>query len=145
MAIEAGDMGLRQLKQSLRDKRTVLAQFDDEVIGLTEEDQLETEVLQADEVKEKIDLAILTIEDAISKGLSRRRSGTPRARTTSSSSSTSSTEGEGREGSERMVPTSTSVPMATTTTPTTVSVSARDVTVAYWGRRCVNLPYAVHE
>ena len=56
---------LKQLKQSLTNKLTVLATLDDELIGLVEDDDLEAEVEQADETREKIDLAILTIEDAL--------------------------------------------------------------------------------
>lgn len=50
---------LRQLKQSLSNKLTVLSKLDDEVF---EED---AEVEQADGIREKIELAILTIEDAL--------------------------------------------------------------------------------
>ena len=51
-AIESRDsQRLRQLKQSLANKLTVLARLDDEVIELTGEDELEYEVEQADEEK----------------------------------------------------------------------------------------------
>jgi len=77
-AIESNDARqLRQLKQSLANKLTVLAKLDDEVIELMEDD-LEAEVEQADEVRERIDLAILTIEDALIDQAS-EGSGTPRA------------------------------------------------------------------
>jgi len=55
-----------------------LANLDDEVIELMEDD-LEAEVEQADEVKERIDLAILTIEDALIDHQASEGSGTPRA------------------------------------------------------------------
>ena len=65
-AIESADVRrLKQLKQSLTNKLTVLARLDDELIGLVEDDDLEAEVEQADETREKIDLAILNVEDAL--------------------------------------------------------------------------------
>ncbi len=57
---------LRQLKQFLTDKLTLLAKLDDEIIELIdEEESLEHEVEQADGVREEIDIAILTIDDAL--------------------------------------------------------------------------------
>ena len=44
---------------------TLLAQLDNEVIELIEEAELEAEVEQADEIRERIGLAILTIEDVL--------------------------------------------------------------------------------
>ena len=65
-AIETGDARrLKQLKQSLTDKSNVLAKLDDELIELVEEEQLEAEVEQADLIKEKISLAIISIEDTL--------------------------------------------------------------------------------
>ena len=56
---------LKQLKQSLIDKLSVLSKLDDELIELVEEDQLEAEVEQADLIKEKVEFAVISIEDVI--------------------------------------------------------------------------------
>ena len=65
-AIESNDVRrLRQLKQSLTGKLTVLAKLNEDILELTDESELEAEVEQADETQEKIDLAILTTEDAL--------------------------------------------------------------------------------
>ena len=56
----------RQLKLSLADKLAVLTKLDDEILELTEESELEAEVEQADKARAKINLAIVTIEDAVS-------------------------------------------------------------------------------
>ena len=57
---------LRQIKLSLVDKLAVLTKLDDEILELTEESELEAEVEQADKARAKINLAIITIEDAVS-------------------------------------------------------------------------------
>ena len=65
-AIESHDRHrLKLLKQSLTDKLATLAKLDDDIMELTGEDDLETEVEQADEIRDKISLAILKIEDAL--------------------------------------------------------------------------------
>ena len=65
-AMESDDARrLKQLKQSLTDKTSVLVKLDDELIGLVEEEQLEAEVEQADLIRERIGLAIISIEDAL--------------------------------------------------------------------------------
>ena len=62
-AIESDDARqLKQLKQSLTNKASVLVKLDDELI---EEEQLETKVEQADLIRERIGLAIISIEDAL--------------------------------------------------------------------------------
>lgn len=130
-AIESNDARrLRQLKQSLANKLTVLAKLDDEVIELMEEDDLEAEVEQADEVRERIDLAILTIEDALIAHQASEGSGTPRAIRDRADSSSSVSGGEEGRRDERhdTVPmphpvTTTSVPV-TLTPPTTVMSSS---------------------
>ena len=59
-AIESHDRHrLKLLKQSLTDKLAMLAKLDDDIMELTGEDDLETEVEQADEIRDKISLAIL--------------------------------------------------------------------------------------
>ena len=56
---------LKQLKQSLIGKRDVLLTLDDELIELVNEEQLDTEVEQADLIKEKISFAVISIDDAL--------------------------------------------------------------------------------
>ena len=65
-AVKSSDVSrLRQLKLFLSDKLAVLSKLDEEVLELVEDDDLDAEVEQADTNKEKIDLAILTIEDTL--------------------------------------------------------------------------------
>ena len=54
---------LRHIKKSLANKLDVLAKMDDEMLELVDETELESEVEQADEIREKMELAILKIED----------------------------------------------------------------------------------
>ena len=61
---ESNGIRLRQLKRSLSDKLTLLENLDEEVIDLIEdEEELLTEVERADEVKDKIRLAEVMIDD----------------------------------------------------------------------------------
>ena len=61
---ESNGIRLRQLKRSLSDKLTLLEKLDEEVIDLIEdEEELLTEVERADEVKNKIRLAEVMIDD----------------------------------------------------------------------------------
>ena len=65
-ALESADVRrLRQLKQSLIDKLDILSKLDDKLIQLVEEEQLDTEVEQADLIKEKVSLAVIGIDDVI--------------------------------------------------------------------------------
>lgn len=64
-AIESGDLqSLRQLKQSLVDKLAKLADLDSGILELTEY-ALEAEVEAAEETRDRINLFILTIDDAL--------------------------------------------------------------------------------
>ena len=56
---------LKQLIQSLSDKSSILSKLDDELIELVEEEELETEVEQADLIGEQISLAVISIEDTL--------------------------------------------------------------------------------
>ena len=56
---------LRQLKQSLTDKPRVLSKLDDELMELVSDEHLEEEVEAADLVKERIDLALISLDDAL--------------------------------------------------------------------------------
>ena len=91
---------LKQLKQSLINKsNNVLGRLDDELIEGVDEEQLETEVEQADLITEKINLAIISIEEAL-EGLviqgTRRSTRRHRAEASPSTSAESSGEDEGR-------------------------------------------------
>ena len=60
-ALESADVRrLRQLKQSLIDKLDILSKLDDELIQLVEEEQLDTEVEQADLIKQGVVTAAST-------------------------------------------------------------------------------------
>ena len=92
-ATSYGDMlKLRQLKQSLTNKLNVLAGLDDEVL---EETELEGEVEQADLVREKIDFAIFSINDALAS----LNTTEPPGRYQTNSSSSSGEEGRSSLGS----------------------------------------------
>jgi len=56
---------LKQLRQSLSDKSSVLSKLDNELIELVEEEELEAKVEQADLIGEKISLAVISIEDTL--------------------------------------------------------------------------------
>ena len=56
---------LKQLKESLIGKRDILLALDDELIELVNEEQVDTEVEQADLIKEKISFAVISIDDAL--------------------------------------------------------------------------------
>ena len=56
---------LKQLRQSLSDKSSVLSKLDDELIELVEEEELEAEVEQADLIGKKISLTVINIEDTL--------------------------------------------------------------------------------
>ena len=57
--------GSLQAQTTLIDMSNTLARLDDELIEGVDEDQLEAEVEQADLVKEKICLAVISIEEAL--------------------------------------------------------------------------------
>ena len=56
---------LRQLKQSLTDKQQVLSKLDDELIELVNDEHLEEEVEAADLIRERIGLAIISLDNAL--------------------------------------------------------------------------------
>ena len=92
---------LKQMKQSLVEKGNLLTKLDGEIIEEVEEDYLESEIEQADMIKEDISFAIISIEEALKakeapppvSGRCHRR---PRTETTPSTSSES---GEGERHS----------------------------------------------
>lgn len=56
---------MKQLKQSLTDKLQVLSKLDEELIDLVRDEQLEQEVEQADLIRERISLAIISLDDRL--------------------------------------------------------------------------------
>lgn len=56
---------LRQLRQSLTTKMEILARMDEEILALVDEDQVEGEIEQSDFVREKAELAVITIDEAL--------------------------------------------------------------------------------
>ena len=69
---------LKQLKRSLKSKLDILSKLD-ELLELVEKDKLDARVEQGDPIKEKMTLAVISINDAID-GLmtpTRRKSHTP--------------------------------------------------------------------
>ena len=95
-AIESGDAPrLKQLKQSLADKASVLMKLDEELIELAEEEKLDYEVEQADMIKERISLAIISIGDAIAAQEATHSSSRRGARHRATSRSSTSSEEEG--------------------------------------------------
>ncbi len=72
---------LKQLKQSLLGKLDILSKLDGELLLHVEEEQLENEIEHADRVREKAELAIIHIEEELTKLArpikSKRRSRTP--------------------------------------------------------------------
>ena len=55
---------MKQLRQSLTDKLQVLSKLDDELIKLVRDEQLE-EVEQADLIRERTTLALISLEDGL--------------------------------------------------------------------------------
>ena len=56
---------LRQQRQSITEKVQTLAKLDGEMLDLVEEEALETEIEQADIVRERLTLCIIDIDEAI--------------------------------------------------------------------------------
>ena len=64
--LKSADMRkLKQLKHSLAKKSSILARLNEEMIEATEEEQLEAEIEQADLIREKISLAVISIEETL--------------------------------------------------------------------------------
>ena len=131
---------LRQLKQSLTDKQHVLSKLDDELIELVNDEHLEEEVEAADLIRERIGLAIISLDDAL-ESLSTRR--TPREASSPSRSPLASVEERRLHHDEPSdVRVSSSDPIAHPTTmihhgpPTSSTVDLRpattDVTTSPW-------------
>ena len=56
---------LKQLRQSLMEKSSILAKLNEELIELVEEEQLEAEIEQADVIMDDINLAVISIDEAL--------------------------------------------------------------------------------
>ena len=65
-ALESGDTRkLRQIKQSLTEKSSILAALDRDIIEVTGVEQIESEVEQSDLIQEEISLALISIEETL--------------------------------------------------------------------------------
>ena len=71
---ELNSTRLRQQKQSLSGKLDVLSKLDEELIELVPEEELDNEVDQADKIRERIQLAIIDMDQALRKCVTRSSS-----------------------------------------------------------------------
>ena len=113
---------LKQLKQALNGKIEVYSKLDNELIKLVE-DQLEAEVEQADLIREKINYAVITINDAITALIA-----TPRNVRENLSPSPSLEAGDEEDGPPVIRPIGAS-PTSTTPHITTPSIPTSDPTM----------------
>ena len=56
---------LKQVRQSLMTKMEILSRMDEKILALVDEGQVEAEIEQADLVREKAELAIINIDEAL--------------------------------------------------------------------------------
>ena len=95
-ALLAADIGrLKQLRQSLKNKIDVLLKLDEELLLSVGEDELDYEIEQADVVRERAELAVIGLDEALTK-ISRRSE--KRSLLHGRSPSSSNSEGEGHPG-----------------------------------------------
>ena len=67
-ALLAADVGrLKQLRQSLKNKIDVLSKLDEELLLSVGEEELNYEIEQADIVRERAELAIIQLDEALTK------------------------------------------------------------------------------
>ena len=67
-ALLAADVGrLKQLRQSLKNKIDVLSKLDEELLLSVGEEELDYEIEQADIVRERAELAIIQLDEALTK------------------------------------------------------------------------------
>lgn len=122
---------LRQKRIALEEKRGIIKRIDSEILEAVPGEELVTEIERADEVQEHLELAIIAIDEALSKHTSRPSSpsGTagaledstsPSATTTTSATTTASTTGA---ASTTLTTggTTTSAPVVTTSAGVTVT------------------------
>ena len=65
-ALHSTDVGrLKNLKQTLSKKMTILSALDEGILAEVEEDQVEAEIEQADLIREEAELAIIGIDEAL--------------------------------------------------------------------------------
>ena len=94
-ALLAADVGrLKQLRQSLKNKIDILSKLDEELLLSVEEEELDYEIEQADVVRERAELAIIGLEEALTKISKRSEKRSLHRKSPSSSSS----EGEEHPG-----------------------------------------------
>ena len=95
-AFLAADVGrLKQLRQSLKNKIDVLSKLDEELLLSVGEEELDYEIEQADVVKERAELAIIGLDEALTKISKHSEKMFPLHRRSTSSSSS---EGEEHPG-----------------------------------------------
>ena len=97
---------IKQLRQSLEEKVRTLSKLDDELLELVPDEQLDEEVQQADEIRERISLAVISLDDELEAVLSPE---SIRANTSPSRSSVASGEDPG------VIPEATETTVRTTT------------------------------
>ncbi len=69
--LESTDLSrLRQYKMSLSEKLEVLSKLDDELIEMVDEEELDNEVEQADIIRERIGLCVMSIDKALEYAIS---------------------------------------------------------------------------
>ncbi len=69
----SGDISrLKQLNQALVNKRNVLLTLDEELLLVVGEEELDSEIEQADSVRERADLAIIGLEEILANRSSKR-------------------------------------------------------------------------
>ena len=67
-ALLAADVGrLKQLRQSLKNKIDILSKLDEELLLSVGEEELDYEIEQADIVRERAELAIIQLDEALTK------------------------------------------------------------------------------
>ena len=98
-ALLAADVGrLKQLRQSLKNKIDVLLKLDEELLLSVGEDELDYEIEQADVVRERAELAVIGLDEALTKI---HRHSEKRSPLHGWSPSSSNSEGEGHPGLSR--------------------------------------------
>ena len=87
-ALLTADVGrLKQLRQSLKNKIDILSKLDEELLLSVGEEELDYEIEQADIVRERAELAIIGLDEALTKISKRSEKRSPLRRRSPSSSS----------------------------------------------------------
>ena len=121
---------LKQLKSSLSGKIEILTKLDDELIDLVAEDDLDKEVEEADAIRERIELTIMSIDEVLERVIRYDDTGrgaaleehTPTITPTTTATSTDTT------ATPTVMPTTTATSTDATATPVTVKPTVTDTT-----------------